>query len=229
MIKPRILVVEDETKVAGFIQRGLEEHNFDVDIAYDGLIGKKIVMSTHYDVVILDINLPSINGFELCQILREEGIKYPILMLTALGTTEDKLTGFEAGADDYLVKPFEFAELLARIRALLKRSHNYLDIPKIFIMADLEINFDSKIVKRGNIRIDLTAKEFSLLEYFAKNKGKVLSRAKIAEKIWEISFNTGTNVIDVYVNFLRKKVDKDFSNKLIHTVVGTGYVLKEED
>jgi DNA-binding response OmpR family regulator len=191
-------------------------------------MGKRMVLSNHYDVIVMDVNLPHMNGFEVAKSIREEKSKTPILMLTALGTMEDKLAGFDSGADDYLVKPFEFRELLARLRALYKRSAegpiqaNYLKI------ADLEVNLDEKTVKRAGKKLDLTAKEFSLLEYFMRNKGRVVSRVDIAEKVWEINFDTGTNVIDVYVNFLRKKVDKDFPVKLIHTVVGMGYILKEE-
>lgn len=223
----KILIVEDEPKVASFIKKGLEEQSYLVEIAFDGNLGKSLALSTSYDVMILDVNLPGINGFELSKIIRENGINTPILMLTALGTTEDKLIGFESGADDYLVKPFEFRELLARIKALNKRGHENQSGTKILKVADLELNLDEKIAVRSGNRIDLTAKEFSLLEYFIRNKGKVVSRVDIAEKVWEINFDTGTNVIDVYVNFLRKKVDKDYEKKLINTVVGMGYILKD--
>ncbi|QHT69518.1 response regulator transcription factor [Rhodocytophaga rosea] len=224
----KILVVEDEPKLAAYVKKGLEEQTYEVEIAYDGAMGKRMALSGHYDVIVMDVNLPHMNGFDVAKAIREEKSKTPILMLTALGTMEDKLTGFDSGADDYLVKPFEFRELLARLRALHKRSSegpiqaNYLKI------ADLEVNLDEKTVKRAGRKLDLTAKEFSLLEYFMRNKGRVVSRVDIAEKVWEINFDTGTNVIDVYVNFLRKKVDKDFPVKLIHTVVGMGYILKEE-
>ncbi|MDJ1480977.1 response regulator transcription factor [Cytophagaceae bacterium YF14B1] len=224
----KILVIEDEPKVASFIQKGLEEQTYDVEIAFDGFIGQKMALSTSYDVIIMDVNLPQINGFELCKNLRNNHLRTPILMLTAFGTTDDKLTGFDAGVDDYMVKPFEFRELLARIKALYKRSTDAGSSSNILRVADLELNTDDKSVKRGGKKIDLTAKEFGLLEYFIRNKGKVVSRVDIAEKVWEITFDTGTNVIDVYVNFLRKKIDKDFEPKLIHTVVGMGYILREE-
>ncbi len=224
----KILVVEDEPKVASFIQKGLEEQAYEVEIAYDGFIGEKMALSNPYDVILLDVNLPQVNGIEVCRHLRAHHLRTPILMLTAFGATDDKVTGFEAGADDYLVKPFEFRELLARIKALHKRNTDSGGPGNVLRVADLELNTDNKTVKRGEKKIDLTAKEFGLLEYFIRNKGKVVSRVDIAEKVWEITFDTGTNVIDVYINFLRKKIDKDFDKKLIHTVVGMGYILKEE-
>lgn len=223
----KILIVEDEPKVAAFIKRGLEEQLFETDVAYDGLIGRKKAVANNYDLIILDINLPLLNGFELCKEIRLLNTRVPVLMLTAMGTTDDKLTGFDSGADDYLVKPFEFRELLARTKALLKRAAGTSLSGNILKVADLEMNLDSKIVKRAGKKIDLTAKEFLLLKYLVKNKGRVLSRVDIAEKIWDITFDTGTNIIDVYVNFLRKKIDKDFSPKLIHTQIGMGYILKE--
>lgn len=223
----KILIVEDEQKVAGFIKRGLDEQSFSTEVAFDGLIGKKKAFSNTFDLIILDINLPLLNGFELCKEIRLVNTKVPVLMLTAMGTTDDKLTGFDSGADDYLVKPFEFRELLARIKALLKRAQGTSLSGNILSVADLEMNIESKVVKRAGRKIDLTAKEFHLLEYLIKNKGRVVSRVDIAEKIWEITFDTGTNIIDVYVNFLRKKIDKDFTPKLIHTQIGMGYILKE--
>jgi DNA-binding response OmpR family regulator len=169
------------------------------------------------------------NGLEVCKKLREEGIKTPILMLTAMGTTDDKVTGLESGADDYLVKPFEFKELVARLRALSKRFTDSMQTPKVLKVADLEMNLDQKSVKRAGKSIDLTAKEFALLEFLLRNKNKVVSRAEISEKVWDIHFDTGTNVIDVYVNFLRKKIDKEFDKKLIQTMVGMGYIIKSDD
>jgi two-component system, OmpR family, copper resistance phosphate regulon response regulator CusR len=225
----RILLVEDEQKVAAFISKGLEELQYTVEVAYDGAIGKRMALSNKYDAIILDVNLPYINGYELCKEIRLVNSKVPVLMLTALGTTDDKLSGFESGADDYLVKPFEFRELMARLKALLKRSSSSEIHGNMLKIADLELNTDSKVVKRAGKKIDLTAKEFLLLEYLMRNKGKVISRVDIAEKIWEITFDTGTNVIDVYVNFLRKKIDKDFTPKLIHTQIGMGYMLKDGD
>jgi len=223
----KILLVEDEEKMSSFIKKGLEEQTFDVDAAFDGEIGKRLCFQNKYDVIILDINIPKINGFDLAKLIRNEGIATPIIMLTAFGTTDDKLTGFDAGADDYLVKPFEFRELLARLKALSKRNLEVnSSATKTLKIANLEINSEEKWAKRDNKKIDLTAKEFMLLEYLAKNKGKVVSRLEIAEKVWDLNFDTGTNVIDVYINFLRKKIDKEFEPKLIHTMVGMGYVFK---
>jgi len=223
-----ILLVEDEPKVSSFIKQGLEENKYSVDIAYDGNIGLQLAMRNNYDLMIFDVIIPYMNGIELCKEVRNQENNTPILMLTALGTTEDKLTGFDAGADDYLVKPFEFKELLARIRALTKRASGAVEANRILKIADLELNLDRKNAVRGNKKIELTAKEFSLLEYLMRNKGKVISRAQIASKVWEVNFDTGTNVVDVYVNFLRKKVDKDFEPKLIHTQIGMGYIIKED-
>ena len=222
----KILVIEDEPKVAEFIKKGLEEHAYHVDIAYDGETGQKNALSNMYHLIILDINLPVINGFDVCKNIRKNK-NTPVLMLTALGSTDEKIKGFESGADDYLLKPFEFRELLARIKALLKRSNENIATAKILSISDLVMNTDNKTVKRKNKEIDLTTKEFLLLEFLLKNKGRVLTRAEIAENIWDISFDTGTNVIDVYINFLRKKIDFNFDAKLIHTRVGMGYVMKE--
>lgn len=224
----KILVVEDEPKLASFVKKGLEEQSCEVDIAYDGQIGQTMALSNSYDVIVLDVNLPKMNGFDLAQSLRRNQIKTPILMLTALGSVEDKLEGFESGADDYLVKPFEFRELMARLRALYKRGQDTGIKANILKVADLELDLNEKVARRGGKRIELTAKEFGLLEYLMRNRGRVVSRIDIAEKVWDIHFDTGTNVIDVYVNFLRKKVDKDFPARLIHTVIGMGYMLKEE-
>jgi two-component system, OmpR family, copper resistance phosphate regulon response regulator CusR len=224
----KVLVVEDEPKVATFIKKGLEEQSYEVEIAYDGMMGKRKALGEAFDIIIMDINLPVINGYELCKQLRSEKLEVPVIMLTALGTTEDKLSGFDSGTDDYLVKPFEFRELRARIRALTKRTSAFTPSQNLLRFTDLELNLDEKIAKRGDKKIELTAKEFALLEYFLRNRNKVISRADIAEKVWDITFDTGTNVIDVYVNFLRKKIDKDFPKKLIHTVVGMGYILKED-
>jgi two-component system copper resistance phosphate regulon response regulator CusR len=224
----KILVVEDEPKLASFVKKGLEEQSCEVDIAYDGQIGQTMALSNSYDVIVLDVNLPKMNGFDLALSLRRNQIKTPILMLTALGSVEDKLEGFESGADDYLVKPFEFRELMARLRALYKRGQDTGIKANILKVADLELDLNEKVARRGGKRIELTAKEFGLLEYLMRNRGRVVSRIDIAEKVWDIHFDTGTNVIDVYVNFLRKKVDKDFPARLIHTVIGMGYMLKEE-
>lgn len=224
----RILLVEDEKKIAQALQTGMEEQGFYVMIAYDGAMGEKLFSNYEFDLVILDINLPDINGYALSRIIRQKKKNIPILMLTALGTVEDKIEGFEAGADDYLVKPFAFKELLARIKSLLRRSMNGIAAGKVLRIADLEINLESKEVTRAGNRILLTAKEFQLLEYLVRNKNRVVSRADIAGKVWDIGFDTGTNVIDVYINFLRKKIDKDHPVKLIHTQIGMGYIMKED-
>lgn len=224
----KILVVEDEPKLASFVKRGLEEQSCEVDVAFDGRVGRTMALDNEYDVIVLDVNLPKVNGLDLVMTLRREQVKTPILMLTAMGSVEDKLAGFDAGADDYLVKPFEFRELMARLRALYKRGNDTPLPVNLLKVADLELNLNEKVARRGEKRVELTAKEFGLLEYLMRNRGRVMSRVDIAEKVWDIHFDTGTNVIDVYVNFLRKKIDKDFPTKLIHTVIGMGYVLREE-
>lgn len=227
MSEIKILIVEDHVKMADSISKGLEENGFKTEVAYDGFIGKRLADANEYNLIMLDVNLPQINGYELCAGIRKKNPDVPIIMLTALGSTDDKLLGFEKGADDYIVKPFEFRELIARIKALLKRSQSEIQSHTLLKVADLVIDLDSKSVTRGDKAIELTAKEFSLLEYLVRNKGRVISKADIAEKIWNINFDTGTNVIEVYVNFLRKKIDKNFPVKLIHTQIGMGYVLKE--
>jgi two-component system, OmpR family, copper resistance phosphate regulon response regulator CusR len=224
----KILVVEDEPKLASFVKKGLEEQSCEVDVAFDGQMGRTMALNNVYDVIVLDVNLPKMNGFDIVQSLRQERIRTPVLMLTAMGSMDDKLMGFEAGADDYLVKPFEFRELMARLRALTKRSSDTGLQSNVLKVADLELDLNEKVARRGDKRIELTAKEFGLLDYLMRNRGRVVSRVDIAEKVWDIHFDTGTNVIDVYVNFLRKKIDKDFPHKLIHTVIGMGYMLKEE-
>ncbi len=224
----KILIIEDEPKVASFIKRGLEENEYSAEIASNGKAGIEEAKANPYDLLILDVNLPVLNGIEVCRIIRETS-DVPILMLTALGTLENKVIGLDAGADDYLLKPFEFKELLARIRALTRRPRASLQEKEVYRIADLEVNLTSKTVKRADEKIELTAKEFFLLEYFIKNQGKVLSRAEIGENVWNLSFDTGTNIIDVYVNYLRRKIDKDYSPKLIHTLKGLGYVMKIEE
>ena len=226
-----ILIVEDDLRVAELIKRGLEEQDFLVTVAYDGLLAKKLVFQNNYDIVITDIVLPKMDGLDLCKEIRNADPDLPIIMLTALGTTDDKVEGFDAGADDYLVKPFEMRELLARIRALLKRN-NSKGVNKIsgniISYSDLEMNISTKIVKRRQTDISLTPKEFKLLEYMLQNPERVLTRTEIAEKVWDTHFDTGTNFIDVYINYLRKKIDKDFEPKLIHTKSGMGFILKVE-
>jgi two-component system, OmpR family, copper resistance phosphate regulon response regulator CusR len=225
----RILIVEDEPKVAGIIKAGLEENHYLVSVESNGLEALRVIKSRDFDLIILDINLPGMNGYDLCKEIRQFNKELPVIMLTALGSTDEKVTGFDAGADDYIVKPFEFRELLARIKAMLKRTLLVSEPREVLKLANLEVDFRSKQVKRGNKVISLTAREFNLLEYLLRNRGRVISRVDIAEKIWDIKFDTGTNVIDVYINFLRKKIDKDFEPKLIHTIVGMGYVLKEPE
>jgi two-component system copper resistance phosphate regulon response regulator CusR len=230
----KLLVVEDETKVAEVLKRGLTEAGYETDVAYDGQIGLRLAKSGSYDLVLLDINLPLLNGLELCKQLRETDEVTPVLMLTALGMSDDIVAGLEAGADDYLPKPFRFNELYARIKALTRRKKIYADHftqPESgeqdkFVLADLEIDFDAREVKRSGKAIQLTSKEYALLEYLAKNAGKVRSRLEIAESVWGLNFETGTNFIDVYINYVRNKVDKPFRPKLIHTVTGFGYILK---
>jgi two-component system copper resistance phosphate regulon response regulator CusR len=220
----KILIVEDEPKVASFIKKGLEENQYESDLAYDAVSAEKLARQYKYNLFILDIIIPGIGGLELCRKLKKLYPGIPVLMLTALGTTDDKLAGFDAGANDYLVKPFEFRELLARVKVLLKTTDHSVETANKLIIADLELDMDRKAVQRADKYIDLTAKEFSLLEYFMRNPGRVLSRNDIAEKVWDASFDFSTNVVDVYVNFLRKKIDKGFEKKLIRTKVGFGYI-----
>lgn len=224
----KILVIEDEPKAAAFLKQGLEEQQHQVDVAYDGQMGKRLALQGNHDIIILDIIIPYINGLELAKEIRKTS-NVPILMLTALGSTADKVTGFDMGADDYLVKPFEFAELVARINAISKRKNNMMQPSNKLVVGDLELNLDDKTASRGGKRISLTTKEYQLLEYLIRNKGRVVSRQDIAKSVWDVQFDTGTNVIDVYVNFLRKKIDKDFATKFIHTQIGMGYIFREPD
>lgn len=229
MAERRILIVEDEKKIADTLKMGLSEYGYYTELAYDGNIGKKLLLTKTYDLIILDINLPGLNGYELCKMIRVHNSALPIIMLTSMSTLNDKIEGYNAGADDYLVKPFEFRELILKIRALLKRTLNeHLPVGNMLRANDLEMNLDSKEVIRDGQKINLTAKEFQLLEYFLRNKNRVLSRADIAVNVWEIDFQSNTNVIDVYVNYLRNKIDKKYSEKLIQTHVGMGYILREK-
>jgi two-component system, OmpR family, copper resistance phosphate regulon response regulator CusR len=225
----KILLVEDEVQVSGFIRQGLEEKEHVVEVAFDGTIGERLALSREYDVVILDIVIPGINGFELCRTLKKEKPQMPVLMLTTLATTADKVTGFDAGADDYLVKPFEFEELIARLRALGRRSQTSASQHGTLLrVEDLKLDLEKKAAIRGDKLIKLSAKEFMLLEYFMRNPGRVIPRAELAEKIWDITFETGTNVVEVYINMLRNKIDRDIEPKLLHTRIGLGYVLERE-
>lgn len=224
----RILLVEDDVKISSFVKLGLENNDCAVDVAYDSVMGEKLAMQKKYDVMILDIIVPGISGFELCKKLRSQDIKTPILMLTSLDSTEDKVAGFDSGADDYLLKPFEFQELFARIKALDRRGSDVAVSPVLKI-ADLIVDTTSKKVRRNNEEIKLTAREYKILELFISNKGKVFERIEIAEKVWGISFNSGTNVIDVHINSLRNKIDKKYSPKLIHTLIGIGYYMNDKE
>ncbi|GAB2779070.1 DNA-binding response OmpR family regulator [Hymenobacter luteus] len=224
----KILLVEDEPKVASFLHQGLTEQQYTVDLAADGLLGLRLAQAGGYDLLILDTLLPGLSGLEVCRQVRAQDTSVPILMLTALGETDDKIRGLDAGADDYLVKPFAFQELLARIRALARRRNESPAAEAVLRLADLTLDPVRKVVQRAGQVVQLTAREFALLEYLLRNQNRVVSRVDILEHVWETSFDTGSNVIDVYINFLRKKLDKDFTPKLIHTLVGMGYVMKED-
>jgi len=223
----RILVVEDEKKVASFLRRGLEAEHHEVDVVHDGEAGIARALATEYDLIVLDLMLPRRDGLEVVRELRRRGRHVPILVLTARATLTDKVTGLDVGADDYLTKPFEFAEFLARVRALLRRG-TPANSP-ILTIADLTLDPATRKVSRANQGIELTPREYALLEFLMRNRGRVLSRALIAEHVWGIHFDSFTNVIDVYVNYLRRKIDADFEPKLLHTVRGVGYALKEPD
>ncbi|HZI54107.1 MAG TPA: response regulator transcription factor [Chitinophagaceae bacterium] len=228
MEERNILIVEDEVRIADTLRVGLTENGYDVEVAYDGRLGYKLFQSRPFNLVVLDINLPIYSGYELCKLIRSNNIDIPIIMLTALTSLEDKIEGYDAGADDYVIKPFEFRELLMKIRVLLRRSGNErVPVGNILKAADLQMNLDTKEVRRDGHVINLTAKEFQLLEFLIRNKNRVVSRADIAVNVWEIDFDTNTNIIDVYINYVRNKVDKPFEKKLIQTLVGMGYVLKD--
>ncbi len=225
--RPHLLVVEDEPKVAMALKKGLETQTYAVDLAHEGREGKRLLAVNRYDLVILDVNLPFINGLELAEYARSRHNQLPILMLTALDTTQDKVLGFDAGADDYLAKPFDFVELFARVKALLRRAAP-AQAEAILTVGDLTLDRGARVARRQGQTIELTAREFALLDYFMRNAGQVMSRADIAEQVWDVGFETGTNVIEVYVNYLRNKIDKPFATKLLHTSIGMGYVLKEK-
>ncbi len=224
----KILLIEDDPRVSAFIKKGLEEQGYTIEAAYDGFYGTKLALENFYDLIILDIILPKRSGLEVCKQIRRENKTVPILMLTALGTADDKVKGLDIGADDYVVKPFNFNEIVARVRALMRRKSDQQD-GVTYKIADLEVNTEQRSVKRNGVAIKLTGREFTLLEVFMRNAGKVLTRSDLAERVWDRSFETGTNVIDVYVNYLRKKIDRGHSKKLLHTVIGVGYVLREEE
>jgi DNA-binding response OmpR family regulator len=228
MEKVKILIVEDEQRLADVLQKQFEEHGFSVDIASDGYIGKQLVETISYNLIVLDINLPLINGFDLCEEIRKTNSEIPIIMLTALGTSDNKVLGFEVGADDYVLKPFDFRELLARVNVFLRRTDTTDKTNKISV-ADLEMDLKTMAVTRANTKIDLTAKESLLLETFLKNRDKLLTREFIIEQVWGIDFDPGTNIIDVYVNYLRKKIDKGYEPKLIHTKFGFGFYCSDKE
>ncbi len=226
----KILLIEDDLRLADLIRRGLEDEGYEITPAWDGETGLRLALGQDFALIVSDIVLPGLNGLELCKTIRAAKPGIPILMLTALGTTDDKVEGFDAGADDYLVKPFEFRELKVRVRALLKRAENSVaHSSPILSCHDLELDTVAKVVKRGGTTIRLTPKEFNLLHYMLQHAGRVLSRDEIAEKVWDTHFDTGTNFVDVYINYLRKKIDKPFDTKLIHTRTGMGFVLMADD
>lgn len=224
----KLLIVEDEYKTAMSLKKGLEEKGYTVDVVYDGEMALELCSKGIYDLIVTDIIIPKINGLDFCIKLRQSNIFTPIIMLTALALTSDKLKGFDAGTDDYLVKPFDFEELLARIKVLINRSQNIQHKKQDLEYSNLRIDLTTKEVFRGNVFINLTAKEFHLLEYFMSNKNKLISKEEIAENVWDINFDTGTNIIEVYVSYLRNKIDKNFEPKLIHTKKGMGYIFREE-
>ena len=222
-----ILVIEDEQKVAAFLKNGLLSHGYNVDLAYDSYTGERLALQNEYEMIILDVIIPGVNGISLCKKLKELKQHLPILLLTALGTSDDKLAGFEAGADDYLVKPFEFKELVARIKVLTRKALNTAYSEDIRV-GDLVLNLKKKSATRGEKRIPLSSKEFALLSFLMRNKGNVISRHDIVTEVWGMKFDTGTNVVDVYINFLRKKIDANYPEKLIQTRVGFGYVIDDQ-
>lgn len=224
-----ILIVEDEKRVADLLKIGLEENGYQTMVAYDGAMGLRLFQSSSFQLVISDIILPKLDGFELCKEIRKVNERIPILMLTALGSADDKLEGFDAGVDDYMVKPFDFRELNARVKVLLKRNaETVVRPPEQITYADLSVNLNLREVTRNNIAIKLSPKEYNLLLYMLENAEKVITRVEIAEKVWNTHFDTGTNFIDVYINYLRKKIDKDFGKKLIHTKPGVGFILSDK-
>jgi len=224
----KILLVDDDYKISSVVKMGLEDNNHNVEVAYDGAFGEKLALTKKYDAIILDVLLPDISGFDLCKKIRNQNIKTPVIMLTSLGSTDEKVQGLDYGADDYLTKPFSFKELYARIKALDRRNKEIIITPVLKI-ADLEVDTIAKRVQRNKKPIKLTAREYKILELLLSNKGKVLERMEISEKVWGFTFDSGTNVIDVHINSLRNKIDKGFSPKLIHTLIGLGYVMNEDE
>ncbi|PIF43892.1 DNA-binding response OmpR family regulator [Chryseobacterium sp. 52] len=231
----KIILIEDETSVVSFIKKGLQESGYEVSVAFDGRTGVQLVQANDFDLVVLDIMLPEMNGLDVCKEIRKTNQHVPILFLTALGTSENIVLGLESGGDDYLVKPFKFIELVARVKSLLRRSNGItqeiaepeVDNEYVFQFSDLMVNDYTKKVTRAGDEISLTSTEYKLLLYFLNNPEKVISRAEILDAVWGVNYELGTNVVDVYVNYLRKKLDSQDDNKLIHTVIGMGYVLKK--
>jgi len=232
MAQKKILIVEDDRRIAQNISRGLHDEGYLTEVVYEGLNGRQAAMQSDVDLLILDLNLPGLSGFEVCRSVRAERPQLPIIILSALGEIEDKVEGLTLGADDYLVKPFDFRELIARVATCFRRlalsANTGVDNEEIWQIANLTVNVTTKEVRRDNTIIDLTAREFALLEFMIRNKGRVLPKADIAETVWSLNFDPGTNVVEVYINYLRRKIDRDFEPKLIHTRPGMGYVLKEE-
>ena len=224
----KVLLIEDEPKMLRSLRKGLEEHSIEVDEAADGPAGQHLADLNDYSVIVSDVIMPGMTGIELLRYLRMAGNQTPVILLTALEQTDDKVAGFEAGADDYLTKPFEFRELLMRIRAVARRPTATYQTASMLRFADMEMHLEAKEFHREGRKIALTPREFALMEYLMKNPGRVISKTEISEKVWNLNFDTGTNLVEVYVNFLRKKVDRDFDKKLIHTQFKIGYVLREE-
>ena len=227
-VEKKILIVEDELKVAAFISKGLNTQNLSNDIASTGAQAINLFNKNNYDLVILDIGLPDMSGLNVCEHIRKNNQTIPILMLTAMGNLSDKLSGFEVGTNDYMIKPFDFMELLVRVKSLLQFSKLVSKKNDSIQISDLELDLNEKVARRAGKEIQLTAREFNLLEFLMLNKGKVVSKTELAERVWDINFDTRTNFVEVYINYIRKKVDKGFSNKLIHTVVGMGYMIKQK-
>lgn len=223
----KILLVEDHFNTVQSISKGMKENNIQVEIAYDGKTGSELAISENYDVIISDVVMPEMTGIELCRFLRQHGVQTPVLLLSALDSTDMKITGLESGGDDYLTKPFEFKELLARVRALHRRKKGLEVEDVIIVVGDMIVNTHNKTVFRSGKKIELTPKEFKLLEYLAQKKGQVANKSEIVENVWEINFDPGTNVVEVYINYLRNKIDKGFSKKLIHNRSGIGYYIKD--
>lgn len=227
----RILLVEDDKRIAQNISKGLKGEGFLVEVAYDGITGKQWALERDFDLVLLDLNLPGLKGYDVCKQIRLYKALLPVIMLTAYGEVEDKIEGLALGADDYIVKPFDFRELTARISAVLRRSAVLVEKGRreVLQVGDLRLNTLTKQVQRGQTEIELTAREFSLLAYLMRHSGEVVSKMDLAEHVWHLNFDPGTNVIEVYINYLRRKVDRDFANKIIHTRPGLGYVLQAEE